>query len=130
MKTILKYLLAFVSPVLAYFAYYGHVGANNLLYVWPSFGVLMAVLLSMFAGLAAFCFFIFGEKELEKHKETLEKVRQNFFNLQKFTFHTFVDIGCMVFYVWTGWWVLFFLEFVQFFIVKLIAFMTPENLDK
>ena len=129
MKKLLKYLLAFVSPVLAYFAYYGNSGANNLLYAWTAFGVLMAVIFVLLVGLAALCVTVLDEKLMEKHKETLEKSRQNFFNLRKFTFHTFVDIGCMVFYVWTGWWALFFLEFIQFFIVKTLAFLTPEILD-
>lgn len=129
MKTLVKYLLALVSPVLAYFAYFGNIGASNLLYAWTGLGLVMTGVFALFAGLLAFCTFFFNENDKEKHKETLEKTRQEYFKLRKFTLHTFIDIGCMVFYAWVGWWVVFLMEFVQFFIIKGIAFLTPESID-
>lgn len=129
MKTLAKQLLALVSPVLIYFSYFGSSGATNLLYAWTGFGLLLALIFLLVGGLVTICVLAFNDKERLKHKSAIESVRLSFFKCRKFTFHTFVDIGCMVFYVWTGWWVLFFMEFLPFCIVKGMAFLTPDSIE-
>lgn len=123
----MKYLFAFVSPVLAYFSYYGSVGATNLLYGWTIFGVGMAILLMLMAGLIALAAALISDKDKDKHQVNIEKARQSFLKLRSVSFFTVMDIVCVCFYVWVGWWVLAVMEFFQLAILKTVAYLTPEN---
>lgn len=128
MKKYLKYPLALISPVLAYLTYTGSVGALNLLTAWTAFGLFMTVIL---ISLVAFVFiaaaFLPDDKKIN---EVLDGMRVQTKNMRRYTFHTWMDISCIVFFVWCGWWGLAFMEFAQFFLVKFTAYFAPQKIDE
>lgn len=115
----LKYPLSLISPVLAYYAYIGNSGAANLLFGWTVFGVVASIIIALII-IAAILIFLALPKNEELKK--LNNIKPDFEKVKGFTFATVVNIGCIVFYTWCGWWWLALMEAAQLLILKASIF--------
>ena len=108
-----RYLMPLITPLLAYFAYNGSTGANNLLIVWVGFNFFLTILL-------AFLFFIMLVSIPPDKRESFKK-------LTKFRFSDFVSIFCGLFFIWVGWWALAIFTILGIFIIKLIGLVASHE---
>lgn len=123
----LKYPLTFISPVLAYFSFFGSQGASNLLIAWTAFGLILSFVLALFTAIVFLGLAVSTDEIKLKNQKKIDDFYESLVKLKKFSFHNIMDIGCFVFYVWAGWWGLAIMEAIPFSIVKIIGVIAASS---